>query len=101
MLYEVITTNDVLKNIKKHHHKIVNITLHVGAGTFKPVKSETIDGHEMHTEHFVIEKEALQNIINHKNKIIAIGTTSVRTLESLYWYGVITSYSIHYTKLYD
>lgn len=81
-------TNDVLKNIKKHHHKIVNITLHVGAGTFKPVKSETIDGHEMHTEHFVIEKEALQNIINHKNKIIAIGTTSVRTLESLYWYGV-------------
>src|SRR6185503_132684 len=64
------------------------ITLHVGAGTFKPVKSETMQEHEMHAEHFTVSKTFIQNLIDHLDKnIIAVGTTSLRTLESLYWLG--------------
>ncbi len=63
------------------------VTLHVSAGTFRPVKSETLEGHEMHEEHFEITSETLDKLINHKGRIIAVGTTSVRTLESLYWIG--------------
>ncbi len=66
------------------------LTLHVGAGTFKPVKAETIDGHEMHCEHFTIKLETLKHIRAKRKsgKIIAVGTTSVRTLESLYYIGI-------------
>ncbi len=64
------------------------ITLHVGAGTFKPVSSETLEGHAMHTEHFSISSEFLSGLIKNKGSIIAVGTTSVRTLESLYWLGL-------------
>jgi S-adenosylmethionine:tRNA ribosyltransferase-isomerase len=63
------------------------LTLHVGAGTFQPVKSETIGEHRMHTEHFVVSKEMIDRLIAHDWPIIAVGTTSVRTLESLYWLG--------------
>jgi S-adenosylmethionine:tRNA ribosyltransferase-isomerase len=67
------------------------VTLHVGAGTFKPVKSETIDAHEMHAEFFEVRKELLEHLLAHPEKnIIAVGTTSLRTLESLYWLGVKT-----------
>ena len=71
------------KNIEQHY-----LTLHVGAGTFKPVKAATMQHHEMHAEFFEVEKDILQKIIIRKNKIIAVGTTSLRTLESLYWMGV-------------
>jgi len=81
-------TDSILHKLQEQQHPLLNITLHVGAGTFKPVKTEDIAGHDMHTEHFVIEKNALERLINHKDKLIAVGTTSVRTLESLYWYGV-------------
>ncbi len=64
----------------------VEITLHVSAGTFRPVKSEMISDHLMHTEHFYASKECLQRLRG--RKITAIGTTSVRTLESLYWLGL-------------
>lgn len=64
------------------------VTLHVGAGTFKPVKSETIDQHEMHAEHIDVSSATIQHIIQHIDNIIAVGTTSLRTLESLYWLGV-------------
>lgn len=65
------------------------VTLHVGAGTFKPVKTETLQQHEMHAEYFEIKRELIENILNNlNNKIIAVGTTSLRTLESLYWMGV-------------
>jgi S-adenosylmethionine:tRNA-ribosyltransferase-isomerase (queuine synthetase) len=64
------------------------LTLHVGAGTFKPVKSEQIGDHEMHTEHIQVTAESLRSIAAAKNGVIAVGTTSVRTLESLYWMGV-------------
>jgi len=60
----------------------------VGAGTFKPVSSDTIGEHDMHTEHFFVSRELLESLINCKGKLIAVGTTSVRTLESLYWMGV-------------
>jgi S-adenosylmethionine:tRNA ribosyltransferase-isomerase len=81
-------TDSILQKLSNKGHQLLNVTLHVGAGTFKPVKSEEIAGHEMHTEHFVIERTALQSLIDNKHDLIAVGTTSVRTLESLYWYGV-------------
>ena len=64
------------------------LTLHVGAGTFKPVKSEEIEGHEMHTEWISVSKATIESLIAHGGKAIAVGTTSVRTLESLYHMGV-------------
>lgn len=64
------------------------VTLHVGAGTFKPVKAENIGGHDMHTEHIVVNKSTVENIYRCAGNIVAVGTTSVRTLESLYWMGV-------------
>ncbi len=65
------------------------ITLHVGAGTFKPVKSETMDAHEMHPEFFEVSIEFIQTLLTSQKKI-AIGTTTARTLESIYWLGVKT-----------
>ncbi len=64
------------------------LTLHVGAGTFKPVKSEEIEGHEMHTEYISVSRDTIQKLIKHDAKAVAVGTTSVRTLESLYHIGV-------------
>jgi S-adenosylmethionine:tRNA ribosyltransferase-isomerase len=63
------------------------LTLHVGAGTFKPLQSETLGTHQMHTEHFQVSLKLIQNLIKHYPNIIAVGTTSVRTLESLYIIG--------------
>jgi S-adenosylmethionine:tRNA ribosyltransferase-isomerase len=63
------------------------LTLHVGAGTFKPVKAETMAGHEMHREEIVITKSLLQRLLTHQGPIVPVGTTSLRTLESLYWMG--------------
>lgn len=81
-------TDKVFDNLKQEGHELAELTLHVGAGTFQPVKSETISGHEMHAEHFYIQRNFLKKLLDHKGKIIAVGTTSVRTLESLYWLGV-------------
>src|SRR5690606_28276560 len=67
------------------------ITLHVGAGTFKPVKSETLADHEMHAEYFQVDIKLIRKLIeDEKRKIIAVGTTTLRTLESLYWLGIKT-----------
>lgn len=72
------------KNIQKDF-----VTLHVGAGTFKPVKTETIHEHEMHAEFFEVSISFIENLIaNIDRTIIAVGTTSARTIESLYWMGV-------------
>ena len=65
------------------------MTLHVGAGTFKPVKSETIEGHEMHTEFISVRRESIERLKSRLGHIVAVGTTSVRTLESLYYIGVL------------
>lgn len=81
-------TEDILKNLKEKNIATDFITLHVGAGTFKPVKSETMQGHEMHAEYIEITAALIENILQHRHKkIIAVGTTSLRTLESLYWLG--------------
>ena len=64
------------------------LTLHVGAGTFKPVSSETIAEHTMHEEYFDISKKTIEDLLDNDKMIIAVGTTSLRTLESLYWIGV-------------
>ena len=64
------------------------VTLHVGAGTFKPVSTPTIGEHEMHSEHIVVERTLIEKLRNIDRPLVAVGTTSVRTLESLYWFGV-------------
>ena len=74
------------KNILKAY-----VTLHVGAGTFKPVKAEQMKDHEMHAEFIDVQKSTIEQLLAHVSKgIIAVGTTSLRTLESLYWIGVKT-----------
>ena len=80
-------TDTIFEKMKQKDCKIDEVTLHVGAGTFKPVKSETIEGHEMHAEFITVKRETIENILRHEGKIIAVGTTSVRTLESLYHIG--------------
>lgn len=64
------------------------LTLHVGAGTFRPVKSATIGEHEMHTEYIAVRRHTIERLIAHEGRAIAVGTTSVRTLESLYYMGL-------------
>lgn len=81
-------TQRVLGTLKERKIELEEVTLHVGAGTFKPVKSEEIAGHEMHTEYISVNKQTIEKLIAHSGKAIAVGTTSVRTLESLYYIGV-------------
>lgn len=80
-------TENVFTQLGKRNITKEQITLHVGAGTFKPVKTETIADHQMHAESFSISIKTLQSLINATN-IIAAGTTSLRTLESIYWIGI-------------
>lgn len=82
-------TDKLLEKLQnKKNINTAEVTLHVGAGTFKPVKSETIDEHEMHSEIFYITIDELKKIHNNLGKIISVGTTSMRTLESLYFLGI-------------
>lgn len=84
-------TRRVLDALRAKGVDLEEVTLHVGAGTFKPVKSEEIAGHEMHTEYISVTKTTIEKLIAHGGKAVAVGTTSVRTLESLYYIGVILS----------
>ncbi|MBI5218374.1 MAG: S-adenosylmethionine:tRNA ribosyltransferase-isomerase [Bacteroidia bacterium] len=81
-------TKNVFDSLKTKGIKTEELTLHVGAGTFKPIKSCSVYDHEMHTEHFFISTPALKNLVENTNNIIAVGTTSLRTLESLYRIGI-------------
>lgn len=81
-------TDNVLAAIDAAGVRREELTLHVGAGTFKPVKSEEIDGHTMHTEYVCVRRDTLQTLFDYDCCAIAVGTTSVRTLESLYYMGV-------------
>jgi S-adenosylmethionine:tRNA ribosyltransferase-isomerase len=81
-------TERVLADLDAHGIEREELTLHVGAGTFKPVKSEEIGDHEMHTEHIAVRLQTIEKLIQHEGKAIAVGTTSVRTLESLYYMGI-------------
>ncbi len=81
-------TQEVLQNLEKEGIKQEFLTLHVGAGTFQPIKVENIIEHKMHNEQVVISKQNIENLLANLGNIIPVGTTSMRTLESLYWYGV-------------
>lgn len=83
-------TEDVLANLKNHGNIIENICLHVGAGTFVPVKSEYIADHKMHLEPFSVSRAFIKDLLDNigVRKVVAVGTTSTRCLESLYYIGV-------------
>lgn len=81
-------TDEVLAECDKRGITRRELTLHVGAGTFQPVKSENIGEHAMHTEFISVDRSLLEDLINAEGNVIAVGTTSVRTLESLYYIGV-------------
>ena len=81
-------TPEVLAAIDRRGIEREELTLHVGAGTFKPVKSQEIEGHEMHTEFIAVRRQTIERLIAHNAEAIAVGTTSVRTLESLYYMGL-------------
>jgi S-adenosylmethionine:tRNA ribosyltransferase-isomerase len=81
-------TDRVLADLEAHGIEREELTLHVGAGTFKPVKSETIGQHEMHTETVAVKRQTIEKLLAHDAQAIAVGTTSVRTLESLYYMGL-------------
>lgn len=80
-------TENVIQQLKEQGLTFEEITLHVGAGTFRPVKTEDANQHIMHTETIILRRESIEALQKHLGKIIAIGTTTVRTLESLYYLG--------------
>ena len=83
-------TKPLIAKLKEEGHKFDEVTLHVGAGTFRPVASDTIGEHEMHSESIIIRKEFIENLLHNIDRtIIPVGTTSMRTIESLYWIGVM------------
>jgi S-adenosylmethionine:tRNA ribosyltransferase-isomerase len=84
-------TKDIFNRLSKKNILTGFVTLHVGAGTFKPVKASTMEGHEMHAEWIDVSVEMIENLLLQIDKaIVAVGTTSLRTLESLYWMGIKT-----------
>ena len=81
-------TDNIIEQLSTKNILTKEVTLHVGAGTFQPVKSDTIEGHTMHHETVIIQKDIIEGFIQNPDIIIAVGTTSVRSLESLYWVGL-------------
>lgn len=79
-------TPEILQQLKERGNRISNLTLHVSAGTFQPIKTNSVQEHPMHSEQILVKRENLEEILNAKS-VISVGTTSMRTLESLYWYG--------------
>jgi S-adenosylmethionine:tRNA ribosyltransferase-isomerase len=82
-------TPEILDSLDNKGFVREEVTLHVGAGTFKPVQTNTIGEHEMHTEFISVNRRTITNLLAHIGRITAVGTTSVRTLESLYYVGVV------------
>ncbi len=82
-------TNHIFRQLEEKSIKKDFVTLHVGAGTFKPVKAAIMEKHEMHAEFIAVSKPLIENLVTSlEGNIIAVGTTSLRTIESLYWLGV-------------
>lgn len=81
-------TEEIFKKLEEKGVQKTQVTLHVSAGTFQPIKVDEVTAHPMHSEQIVISRSAIEKILRHKGKKIAVGTTSVRTLESLHWFGV-------------
>lgn len=80
-------THVIMDTLQQRGIQIEHVALHVGAGTFRPVKAETMEGHEMHSEEISVSIHTIQRLIRQKGNLIAVGTTSLRTLESLFWIG--------------
>lgn len=81
-------TEEILSRLSQKGIKSEYLTLHVGAGTFQPIKEQDVAHHPMHSEQIVVHQNNLRHLLNHRGNIVAVGTTSMRSLESLYWYGV-------------
>ncbi len=81
-------TPEVFDSLKEKNIETEELTLHVGAGTFQPVKTETVNDHQMHAEIIEVSKSAIEHLMKKTGHVIAVGTTSVRTLESLYYIGL-------------
>ena len=86
--------HNIFKSLSDNSIKTAEVTLHVSAGTFKPVSTESISDHVMHSEHFYVTRELIELLKHDNQRIIAVGTTSVRTIESLYWLGIKTNNGI-------
>ncbi len=95
-------TNEVIDSLRQKGISQTQVTLHVGAGTFKPVKSETMAEHHMHAEVISVKKQTIIDILNRKGMLIVVGTTSMRTVESLYYLGckIIKNPSISERELF-
>ena len=94
-------TQDVLNDLSMKGVKHEKLTLHVGSGTFKPVSSKTIEGHDMHAEYFDVPLDVIERLKSTQGRIIPVGTTSMRTLESVYWLGVkLISNDFNLSELY-
>jgi S-adenosylmethionine:tRNA ribosyltransferase-isomerase len=96
-------TPAVLKDLETKNILFENVTLHVGAGTFKPVKAEQMSGHDMHREQVIIPRALVEKLLSQKDApVIAVGTTALRTLESIYWFGkqLITQPGRHFDSLF-
>jgi len=81
-------TTKVMDSLKLKHIQTTELTLHIGAGTFQPVKTADIKDHQMHTEFFSVHKNTIANLLNKLGSVFAVGTTTVRTLESLFQIGI-------------
>lgn len=81
-------TEEVLNDLRSNNIATEELTLHVGAGTFQPVKTDDVADHQMHAEVISVRRSTLEKLLHHQGKVVAVGTTSVRTLESLYYLGV-------------
>lgn len=81
-------TDSVFRSLAERGIQTSRLTLHVGLGTFRPLKAERVAGHDMHPEEVIIPFQAVQELSLHSGPLIAVGTTSVRSLESLYWLGI-------------
>lgn len=81
-------TPEIFRQLKSKGIKEAQVTLHVSAGTFQPIKASQVTEHPMHSEQIHVNRETIEKILLHLGNVVTVGTTSVRTLESLYWYGV-------------
>jgi S-adenosylmethionine:tRNA ribosyltransferase-isomerase len=99
-------TDEIINEFKNNQISTEYLVLHVGAGTFKPVKSLSMKDHNMHSEEIIVSKKTIYNLINNTNNLIAVGTTSLRTLESLFWIGLklhqgLKDLEVHQWDAYD
>ena len=81
-------TENIVEELTQKGIDTTQVTLHVGAGTFKPVKSKMMQGHDMHSEWIEVDLKLIIDLIENKKKVISVGTTSLRVIESLYWMGL-------------